>query len=65
MFKPMPISYVLVIAHESLGGTKLGVIELPNHVLPTVDVCSDGSFCCDNDPGCCAAGRGAVMDESK
>lgn len=30
--------------------------------LPRAVECSDGSFCCDNDPACCAESRGIVLN---
>jgi hypothetical protein len=32
--------------------------------VPVVTTCADGSYCCDNDPQCCSAGRGAWLDDS-
>ncbi|RSL48018.1 hypothetical protein CEP54_013117 [Fusarium duplospermum] len=39
------------------------VYEEDNDRFPRVKRCEDGSFCCDNDSGCCNAGRGVFIDD--
>ncbi|KAK1756617.1 hypothetical protein QBC47DRAFT_270200, partial [Echria macrotheca] len=38
--------------------------EIGEGVLPRVTPCADGSLCCNNDPQCCADGRGIFLDEN-
>ncbi|PNH44621.1 hypothetical protein VD0004_g3113 [Verticillium dahliae] len=33
-----------------------------NGRFPQVTICTDGSYCCNNDPQCCARGRGTFLD---
>lgn len=36
---------------------------IDNNFLPRVSQCSDGSWCCNNDPQCCGTGGGTFLDE--
>ncbi|MCJ1481276.1 hypothetical protein MMC06_001433 [Schaereria dolodes] len=40
------------------------LIEEGTGFLPRVNTCSDGSFCCDNNPNCCADHEGVVLNGS-
>lgn len=40
-----------------------GEFDRGDYLFPRAELCADGSYCCDNDNGCCEGGRGVFLNE--
>ncbi|KAF2231013.1 hypothetical protein EV356DRAFT_552771 [Viridothelium virens] len=58
----MSLPYIIPSTYPLCLQADLYLSETTTGFLPRINICDDGSYCCDNDPSCCVDKKGALLD---